>query len=285
MTETLNTAIERLLQSLEEQGDSAGAAEQVNLLRARLLADFSQALEEKTADAGDGLTLVNEIAAHLDGFPLGAERETLIAALAKSANDRAALQSAALFLRDLNGEAQPVSSAMFNEAMAAFAPEMPRVPAEAAAARAPRASSPGWNMGRAKGFASFAVLFLVGLIGGREISHLIQVSHPPATSPNASMQSPQPAPPPQPDATRSEAIIKIHPAGKRAIGGLAPSEKDCDAGVLQTDQLATRTLSNADSTKNLNASAGKAPCRPGAQGMAPASPQPQPNLPSGGDQH
>lgn len=275
-------AIERLLQSLEEQGDHVGA-DQANLLRARLLADFSEALEHKTAAAGDGLSLVSEIAAHLDGFPLGAERETFIAALAKSANDRAALQSAALFLRDLTGEAQPVSSAVFNEAMAAFAPEMPRVPAEAVAARASRGPSPRWNFAQARGLAAFAVLFLVGLIGGREISHIIQVSHPPATSPSATMQSLQPAAPPQPDATRSEAIIKTHPVGKRATGGLAPSEKDCDAGVPQTDQLATRALSNADSVKNPSAPVGKAPCRPAAQGMAPASPQP--NLPSGGDQH
>ncbi len=188
MTETLHTAIERLLQSLEEQGDNAAGAEQVNLLRARLLADFSQALEEKSAGTGDGLALVNEIAAHLDGFPLGAERAAFIAGLAKSANDRAALQSAALFLRDLTGEAQPVSSAVFNEAMTAFAPEMPRVPMEAAAARA-RSPSPRWSFGQARGPATFAVLFLVGLIGGREISHVMQASRPPATSPAATMQS------------------------------------------------------------------------------------------------
>jgi hypothetical protein len=284
MTETLHTAIERLLQSLEEQGDNATGAEQADLLRARLLADFSQALEGKTTATGDGLSFVNEIAAHLDGFPLGAGRDAFIAALAKSANDRSALQSAALFLRDLTGEAQPVSSVVFNDAMTAFAPEMPRVPAEAAAARASRAPSSGWNFGQARGLATFAVLFLVGLIGGREISHIIQASHAPATSPSATTQSLQPAAPPQPNATHSEAIIKNNPLGKRAVGGLAPSEKDCDAGVPQSDQLATRTLSNADSVKNPTASAGKAPCRPSTQGAVPAG-QPQPNLPSGADQH
>ncbi len=284
MTETLHTAIERLLQSLEEQGDSTTGAEQANLLRARLLANFSQALDDKATGTGDGLALVNEIAAHLDGFPLGAERDAFIAALAKSANDRAALQSAALFLRDLTGEAQPVSSAVFNEAMTAFAPEMPRVRAEASAASAARAPSPRRNFGQARGLATFALLFLVGLIGGREISHIFQVSHAPTTSPSATMQSLQPAAPPQPDATRSEAIIKTHPVGKRAIGGMAPSEKNCDAGVPQTDQLATRSLSNADSVKNPSASAGKVPCRPSTQGTAPAA-QPQPNLPSGADQH
>lgn len=282
MTETLQTALERLLQFLEEQGDNA-SAEQANLLRARLLADFSQALEQKTASAGDGLSLVNEIAAHLDGVPLGAAREAFIAALVTSANDRAALQSAALFLRDLTGEAQPVSSAVFNEAMAAFAPEMARVPAEAAAAaaRAPQAPSPRWNFGQAKGFATFAVLFIVGLIGGREISHIIQLSHPPATSPSATMQpAQQPSPAPQPNTLRNEAIIKNHPVASRAAGGLAPSEKDCDAGVSQTDQLSTQAVSGTDDGKKL-----KAPCRPTAHEMAPASPQPQINLPSGADQH
>ncbi|HEY1735097.1 MAG TPA: hypothetical protein VGG12_00480 [Methylovirgula sp.] len=281
MTETLNTAIEKLLQSLQEQGDSAAGASEASLLSARLLADFSQALESKTAARGDGLTLVNEIAAHLDGFPLGAEREAFIAALAKSADDRAALQSAALFLHDLVGEAQPVSSSVFNEAMAAFAPEMAVSAPAAAAARAPHSSSPRRNWRPAQGFATFAALFVVGVIGGREISHLGHFSSPPTTSTSTTTASPQPVAP-QPSSIHNEAVVKGAAAvGKKATGGLAPSEKDCDAAAPNADQLAAPATGTDDGKKPM---AAKAPCRPVTHEAAPAA-RPQPNLPSGADQH
>ncbi len=87
-------AIEQLLLALDEEqlrGDADSA--QLAVLRARLVADFSEALSANATepDVHDE-SLLNDLAAYLDGLSLAEEREKFIAALAQHPQSRAALE-------------------------------------------------------------------------------------------------------------------------------------------------------------------------------------------------
>ncbi len=305
-------AIEQLLQALEdeqrnEQAAGAASSEGLALLRARLTADFSEALagteSEPRADEGD---LLNELAAHLDGLSLGAEREKFIAALARSRQNRAALESAARFLADLTREAAPVSSTSLNEAMAVFGPTEPR----AAAAMAPRlVGGRGFNW---QAWGAMAAVLLVGVIGGAQLWQLVRMSaHAPVagsapmtSAPSARMQVPTAVP--APNAAQGE-ITMQRPNPTAAVAppprALAPSQADCDAALPPegTDHLAKAAATPAanDGANRHDQAALRRPCH-SLTGVPTASPvprnesrptgmpsrqfKPQHNLLPGGDQ-
>lgn len=276
MTETLHTALDQLLRALEEERAESPDGDRLALLRARLLADLSEALAEEGPISGlDDTTLLNEIAAHLDGLPLP-DREALIAVLTQSARGRAALQSAATFLADVDGEAPPISVAQLDDAMAVFAPEAPRVAAAVEAAR-PRAGWLGRRVGAVQGLAGLAALLLVGIVGGSQLWHFSHLNTAPVTSPKAALPRQEAAP--QPNAGGEVGVQQPEPAG-----ALAPSDNNCDLTAQDREDRLVKNPSASQLKSVKEQKAAKRPCLPVPAGE-PAPASPQPNLPSGGDHH
>jgi hypothetical protein len=231
-------AIEQLLQALND-GELGGdaASDRVRLLRARLVADFSEALS-KDAPAPDGHDEIslNEVAAHLAGLSLVEEREKWVAALAGFPQSRAAFESAAAFLADVKHETKPVSAAVLNEAMLAFAP----AGGIAAAAIMPQPIADkrfNWQA-----WGAMAAVLLVGVIGGahlRDLGYLSghapsDVSMPPTSTPKTSVQTLSPQPP--------TAAVRAAPRV------LDPQAVECDA--------ASALASSAPKAKDAAVSAG-----------------------------
>jgi hypothetical protein len=274
MTETLQTALDQLLRALEESRPESPDGDRLALLRARLLADLSEALAgEGTIEGLDETTLLNEIAAHLDGLPVP-DREALTALLAQSPRGRAALQSAASFLADVDKEAKPVSAAQLDAAMAVFAPEPARV--AAAAAAPPSARKFGWQIHGLQGWASVAAVLLVGIVGGSEFWHFNHVANAPPTSPKAAMQGQAP----QPTAGNEGGVQRAQPA---VASRPAPADSTCDLTLREgNDRLAKKPPPSAGQFKSLKEEEKppKPPCPPDLQAAPP-----QPHLPSGSDQH
>src|SRR5215470_297721 len=169
MTETLRTAIERLLSPDGPQlVDTQPSNSTSDALRARLAADFSDALagnEDYPDTAADNARLLNDIAAHLDGRLEGDEREQLIVAIAQAPRRRAMLESAAAFLEDLKLDdaelgSRSVPEDLVAEATAVFAATQSHsqpVPAMAPAKRSNRRRLPVWA-----GMAAVLALVAVG---------------------------------------------------------------------------------------------------------------------------
>jgi anti-sigma factor RsiW len=169
MTETLRTAIERLLSPDGPQlVDTQPSNSTSDVLRARLAADFSDALAgnlDYPDTAADNARLLNGIAAYLDGRLEGDEREQLIAAIAQAPQRRAMLESAAAFLEDLKLDdaelgSKSIPQDLLAEATAVFAPTQSHRQAVAAMAPAQRSNRrrlPVWA-----GMAAVLALVAVG---------------------------------------------------------------------------------------------------------------------------
>jgi hypothetical protein len=157
MTETLNMTIAQLIRALEDAPQEGGASPSAQL-RARLMADFSEALSSHAVKADDAAAL-NDLAEHLEGLSGAAERDKLIGILAQHPQSLAALQSAAAFLADLEPEPQPVAAATLAEAMAVFAPQV------AHGGRLRIVAARGFNW---QAWGAMAAVLLVGIVGGAQ---------------------------------------------------------------------------------------------------------------------
>ncbi|HTJ02963.1 MAG TPA: hypothetical protein VL492_09220 [Methylovirgula sp.] len=192
MTESLQMAIERLLQALDDRtGDVPSDSDAFAILRARLIADAADALSLDAAEPTlSNAQMSNELAAYLDARLSAEDREHLVELLAHDSDARAAVESAAAFLDSLPPQPQQVSPALMAEAMAAFAPHAaiepePMAATTAAAAPAPatapmaarvepiRAASPApvaaprrvnWGL-----YGAMAATLVIGVIGGMQL--------------------------------------------------------------------------------------------------------------------
>jgi hypothetical protein len=169
MTETLRTAIERLLSPDGPQPvDTQPSHSTSDALRARLAADFSDALagnQDYPDTAVDNARLLNDIAAHLEGRLEDDEREQFIATIAQAPQRRAMLESTAAFLDDLKLDdaelgSRPIPEDLLAEATAVFAPAQSHrqpVASLAPAQRSNRRRLPVWA-----GMAAVLALVAVG---------------------------------------------------------------------------------------------------------------------------
>lgn len=248
MTESLQMAIERLLQALDDRtGDVPSDSDAFAILRARLIADAADALSLDAAEPTlSNAQMSNELAAYLDARLSAEDREHLIGLLASDSDARAALESAAAFLDGLPPQSQQVSPALMAEAMAAFAPnaviEPEHIVVAAAAAPMPaaapmaarvepiRAAAPAptpvsrrvnWGL-----YGAMAATLVIGIIGGMQ---LWQSAGPTGQAPSGVNTSTQTAPPPptasQPAPTGA---MTSQPPQHRAEP-LAKSNPNCDA--------------------------------------------------------
>jgi hypothetical protein len=247
MTESLQMAIERLLQALDDRtGDVPSDSDAFAILRARLVADAADALSLDAAEPTlSNAQMSNELAAYLDARLSAEDREHLIGLLASDSDARAALESAAAFLDGLPPQSQQVSPALMAEAMAAFAPnaviEPEHIVVAAAAAPMPaaapmaarvepiRAATPApmpvprrvnWGL-----YGAMAATLVIGVIGGAQLWQSAGPSGQAPSGVNTSTQTAptppaasQPAPtgavtnqPPQPNTHRAEPLAKSDP--------------------------------------------------------------------------
>jgi tetratricopeptide (TPR) repeat protein len=168
MTANLRTAIEQLL--LRPDGPADQASE---LLRARLVADFSEALEGKgdgpgtESEAGNDQFL-NDVAAYLEGPSSAKEPGGLIEAITRSPERRAELESAARFLEELEPASEPMPPDLLAEATALFAAPQTAPPRTTSIVQIerprPRPMPTYLHIG-----AGIAAIFLVGLIGSGSV--------------------------------------------------------------------------------------------------------------------
>ena len=174
MTETLRTAIERLLSPDGPQlVDTQPSSSTSEALRARLAADFSEALAgnlDYPDTAADNARLLNDIAAYLDGRIEGDEREQLIAAIAQAPQRRAMLESAAAFLEDLKLDdaelgSKSIPQDLLAEATAVFAPR--QLHRQAVAAMEPAQRS---NRRRLPVWASMAAVLALVAVGSAKLT-------------------------------------------------------------------------------------------------------------------
>lgn len=274
-------AIEQLLLALEEeQLEGEADSGQLAVLRARLVADFSEALSGSAREpCADDTSLLNEFAAHLEGISLGEEREKFIAALAQRPQSRAALESAAAFLADLKREPRPVSAAVLNEAMAVFGPAETR--AAGAAAMAPQ---PIWGKKfNWQAWGAIAALLLVGVIGSAHLWELARMSAaPPVATSTPKIGTPITSTPmTAAPMTPAQSPSKHSPAAanREAPRALGQPEGDCnaDAQAGTSDSRSKGAAAPAGASRNEPIQgAGRTPCNSSTHGPAAA-----PTLPNG----
>jgi hypothetical protein len=264
-------AIEQMLQALDEE-QLGGNSDSVRLalLRARLVADFSEGLSaDATAPDVLDTRLLNDLAAHLEGHSLGEDREALVAALAQQPQSRAALDSAIAFLADLQDVQTPVSAALLKEAMAIFGPAER---AAAAAIPAQRAAGKGFNW---QTWSAMAAVLLVGVIGGGQLWQFTHMSTGPAgasSMPGSSIQAPSAAP----AANAGHGEMRVQRPGSAAAVKVPPaansSAADCNAERAGAKRpIEKLPLQSSDTPKAAAPQAARSRCGPAAP-PAPAVP-------------
>ncbi len=283
MTESLHMAIVELLEELELEHDRSDSAAFATL-RARLMADFSDALAKEGDLDSDGERLLNAFAAHLEGCATEAQRQHLIAVLAHRPETLAALESAAAFLSDLKPHEASVSDALFRDAMAAFAPQQAFVPAAVAAAvPLPIAARRrvNWQV-----WGAMAATILVGVIGGTRLWQINRTTSD-ATPPNVAVHEQAPSTAPAPPPNKAIAPLQTAPAVGSAPAPEAAAQgasSDCASPTPPTGDAAS-----SDHTPQKRSPAqSQMPCAPHAPAAAaalpharqppvPVAPEPPPN--------
>lgn len=295
MTESLQMAIERLLEALDaDAGEAPGAGGAFAILRARLAADVSDALAHDggtvalSAETLSDAELAHELAAYLEGHLSQEERARFIGLLAREPDALGALESAAAFLDDLQPHTTEVSPALMAEAMAAFAPNAVE-PVAAAAAAAP-APEPVFGRSRLnrrnpdrfdwRMFGALAATLLVGVVGGVQLWHAAGPSGEAPAGVNATTQRQsapavsQPATP-APPALSSETSRAHAPDAVNHLTPLTKSVSDCDAASPPSAAPQASVLATGDKNASRGESAGK-PCRPPTANPTGAAPLPVP---------
>ncbi len=286
MTETLHMAIEQLLLALEEEQLHGEAnSGQLAVLRARLVADCSEALSGNgTEPCADDTSLLNDLAAYLEGLSSAEEREKFIAALAQRPQSRAALESAAAFLADLKREEKPVSAAVLNEAMALFGPAEHR--AAGAAAMVPQ---PIWGKKfNWQAWGAMAALLLVGVIGSAHLWELGRMSAaPPVATSTPRTATPMTAAPMTAAPMAPEQSPSKHPpaaADREVPRALGQPEGDCNADVQaensESHPKGAAALAGASRNEPVEA-AGRTPCKSSSDKPSSHGPAAAPTLPNG----